>query len=249
MGCGEVRLVPWAPSQQLIALRPSNYVCACCQNGNWGTKTKVKVVACKYGLRSLHSRPWPFYFLRDLAFFGDSEDSGFGDTDEGRQERRNRPPPRPLFFEQKIATELGSRFPFFCGFNKNRPLARTHGARPWRSPLGSVNSNWVNPLCIYRLLNPEKYPPSPPSAESQSRENTTHLLTFDFCLSTSTHFWTTRTDEVAWPQGRSISGLGLVSLQPSGGWTEARCDFNQKVAIVIFVFRKRIAFTLRFREL
>ena len=34
MGCGEIRLVPWAPSQQLIALRPSNYVCACCQNGN-----------------------------------------------------------------------------------------------------------------------------------------------------------------------------------------------------------------------
>ena len=34
LGCGEIRLVPWAPSQQLIALRPSNYVCACCQNGN-----------------------------------------------------------------------------------------------------------------------------------------------------------------------------------------------------------------------
>ena len=33
MGCGEICLVPWAPSQQLIALRPSNYVCACCQNG------------------------------------------------------------------------------------------------------------------------------------------------------------------------------------------------------------------------
>ena len=25
-----------------LALRPSNYVCACCQNGNGGTKTKVK---------------------------------------------------------------------------------------------------------------------------------------------------------------------------------------------------------------
>ena len=33
MGCGEIRLVPWAPTQKLIALRPSNYVCACCQNG------------------------------------------------------------------------------------------------------------------------------------------------------------------------------------------------------------------------
>ena len=31
------------PAQNLIALRPSNYVCSCCQNGNWGTKAKVKV--------------------------------------------------------------------------------------------------------------------------------------------------------------------------------------------------------------
>ena len=30
------------PAQNLIALSPSNYVCACCQNGNWGTKTKVR---------------------------------------------------------------------------------------------------------------------------------------------------------------------------------------------------------------
>ena len=37
-----------------------------------------------------------FIFFRDLAFFGDSEDSGFGDTDDG-DGRRNR------FFEQKIA--------------------------------------------------------------------------------------------------------------------------------------------------
>ena len=28
------------------ALRPSSYVCACCQNGNWGTKTKAKVRGC-----------------------------------------------------------------------------------------------------------------------------------------------------------------------------------------------------------
>ena len=33
MGCGEICLVPWAPSQQLIALRPSNSVCACRPNG------------------------------------------------------------------------------------------------------------------------------------------------------------------------------------------------------------------------
>ena len=46
MGCGEICLVPWAPSQHLIALRPSSYVCACCQNVNWGTKTTVKVKTC-----------------------------------------------------------------------------------------------------------------------------------------------------------------------------------------------------------
>ena len=38
---------PWhrvsqVPTQKLIALRPSNCACACCQNGNWGSKTKVK---------------------------------------------------------------------------------------------------------------------------------------------------------------------------------------------------------------
>ena len=32
MGCGEICLVTWAPSQQLISLRPSNFVCACCPN-------------------------------------------------------------------------------------------------------------------------------------------------------------------------------------------------------------------------
>ena len=26
-----------------LKIEPSNYVCACCQNVNWGTKTKVKV--------------------------------------------------------------------------------------------------------------------------------------------------------------------------------------------------------------
>ena len=31
LGCEETRFVPWAPSQQLISLRPSNFVCACCQ--------------------------------------------------------------------------------------------------------------------------------------------------------------------------------------------------------------------------
>ena len=41
MGCGEIRLVPWAPSQQLIALRPSNYVRLVVKTG-CDTKTKVK---------------------------------------------------------------------------------------------------------------------------------------------------------------------------------------------------------------
>ena len=33
--------------------------------------------------------------------------------------------------------------------------------------------------------------------------------TFDFCLGTSTHFWTTSADEVAWPQGDLFLGEGL----------------------------------------
>ena len=36
------------------------------------------------------------------------------------------------------------------------------------------------------------------------------LNLFDFLLSSSTHFWTTSTDEVAWPQGDQILGGGLV---------------------------------------
>ena len=41
---------------------------------------------------------------------------GHGRTDDDG--RRNRAPPikPPLFFEQETATELGFRFPFFCGF-------------------------------------------------------------------------------------------------------------------------------------
>ena len=33
-------------------------------------------------------------------------------------------------------------------------------------------------------------------------------MTFHFCLSTSTHFWTTSTDEVSWPQGDRLLGGG-----------------------------------------
>ena len=52
-----------------------------------------------------------FIFFRDLAFFGDSEDSGFGDTD-GRTttDGRNRAHPRPPFLEQKIAKILSPKF-------------------------------------------------------------------------------------------------------------------------------------------
>ena len=35
------------------------------------------------------------------------------------------------------------------------------------------------------------------------------LFDFDFCLSSSTHFWTTSTDEVAWPQGDQFLGEDL----------------------------------------
>ena len=42
---------------------------------------------------------------------------------------------------------------------------------------------------------------------------------FDFCLSASTHFWTTSTDEVAWPQGDQFLGRHVAqchfSLQPN----------------------------------
>ena len=51
----------------------------------------------------------------DSAWFL-TQNSGFaGHDDDGR---RNRAPPLkpPWFFEQETATELGFRFPFFCGF-------------------------------------------------------------------------------------------------------------------------------------
>ena len=57
----------------------------------------------------------------DSAWFL-TQNSGFGDTTDGR----NRAPPRPLFFEQKTATELGFRFPFICSFKS--PLASALGA-------------------------------------------------------------------------------------------------------------------------
>jgi hypothetical protein len=55
-----------------------------------------------------------------LVLDTDSERSGFGFTTDGRTDGRNRAPPLkpPWFFEQETATELGFRFPFFCGFNK-----------------------------------------------------------------------------------------------------------------------------------
>ena len=47
-------------------------------------------------------------------------DSGFGDTDGRTDDETGLP--RLLFFEQETATELGSRFPFICGF-KHQTLA------------------------------------------------------------------------------------------------------------------------------
>ena len=56
----------------------------------------------------------PFHFFRDLASFGESQDSGFAGQDDGRRttdDGRNRAPPLkpPWFFEQKTAT--GNRNP------------------------------------------------------------------------------------------------------------------------------------------
>ena len=46
------------------------------------------------------------------------------------------------------------------------------------------------------------------------------LLTFDFCLGTSTRFWTTSTDEVAWPQGDHFLSGGLYhrDVFPATQW-------------------------------
>ena len=52
-----------------------------------------------------------FIFFRDLAFFGDSERSGFGDTDDGRTDGRTKPgSPQTPFQEQKIAKILSPIF-------------------------------------------------------------------------------------------------------------------------------------------
>ena len=45
-------------------------------------------------------------------------------TDGRTTDGRNRAPPRPLFFEQETATELGSRFPFICGFKNTKTKNR-----------------------------------------------------------------------------------------------------------------------------
>ena len=54
----------------------------------------------------------------------------------------------------------------------------------------------------------------------------TTLVTFDFCLSTSTHFWTTSTDEVAWPQGDQLLGGGLQrkAVFPATQWLSLPFD-------------------------
>ena len=54
----------------------------------------------------------PFHFFRDLAFFGDSEDSGFGDTDGRTTTTTTTKPgsPQTPFQEQKIAKILSPKF-------------------------------------------------------------------------------------------------------------------------------------------
>ena len=44
-------------------------------------------------------------------------DTEFGFWGHGRTTKP--PSPQALFFEQETATELGSRFPFICGFKKS----------------------------------------------------------------------------------------------------------------------------------
>ena len=59
----------------------------------------------------------PLHFFRDLAFFGDSEDSSFAGHDDGRTTTKPGSPQTP-FFERKIAKILSPIF-FFEDFEKN----------------------------------------------------------------------------------------------------------------------------------
>ena len=69
------------------------------------------------GPLSADSQPPPS--SADSAWFL-TQNSGFAGHDDGRTDGRTKPgsPLKPpWFFEQETATELGFRFPFFCGFN------------------------------------------------------------------------------------------------------------------------------------
>ena len=77
----------------------------------------------------------PFHFFRDLAFFGDSERSGFG-LHDGRRRRRNRAPPlkppgssnrkSPNFYRQIFFLKKKFWHQFFFGdFNYISPVFHT----------------------------------------------------------------------------------------------------------------------------
>ena len=67
-------------------------------------------------------------------------------------------------------------------------------------------------------------------------------IDFDFCLRTSTHFWTTSTDEVAWPQRDQLLGggpwhkanlpathwLSLPFYTPEGAWPLSQSTWVQR---------------------
>ena len=58
----------------------------------------------------------PLHFFRDLAFFGDSEDSGFGLHNDGRRRRRNRATPRPPILRTENRQNFSRQF--FGDFNE-----------------------------------------------------------------------------------------------------------------------------------
>ena len=107
---------------------PKSPPCVCCFSSppsSWRLGFVVVGSGVSMGPLSADAQPPPSSADSDWFL---TQNSGFGDTTDGRR-RRSPPLPRPLFFEQETATELGSRFPFFCGFNQGGEQKNTFGAQ------------------------------------------------------------------------------------------------------------------------
>ena len=69
-------------------------------------------------------------FIQSFNFVPRSpKNSGFGLQDGRTTDGRTKlgsPPNPPWFFEQETATELGSRFPFICGFKQSKLELQNH---------------------------------------------------------------------------------------------------------------------------